>query len=130
MTGLDIEPKFGTAIATVADDGNLRLWDPMSRTSLVPADTDTPNKVNNKEAKLMKGLTDTSSCCFSEDGTGLVISGLASEVATIHSLHLNVPRLKHLCRLVVRKTVHKTKSLSKLPIPTPLVSYLAYQVWL
>lgn len=104
--------KHGYRIATVADDGFLRVW------SLEDSE-ENPLSI----AEIQKPLC----CCYSSNGHVISTGNRAGKIEIFRPQPLGVAKLQHLCRMSVRQKIQEPKLVDSLQYPFRLKEYLKYK---
>ena len=131
ILSLDIN-RFGSGIITLSDEGRLNLWNPL--------DFEDDNTETNTNSYLLNTspidetlLGDDKicrSCQFVDGETAILVPNLTSANARMISVAFTAPKLKHLTRLEIRKSVPDPEKLNLLRLPRSLISFLRYDIWL
>ncbi|KAH3877418.1 WD repeat and SOCS box-containing protein 1-like isoform X1 [Dreissena polymorpha] len=104
--------REGQFLATVADDGYLRVWD-------INGDCTNPKWV----AETPKPL----SCAYSTNGHVIAVgSGTDGIIEFFQPEQIEVSPLQHLCRAIIRKNL-PSQSVDFLPMPSKLKEFLKYK---
>ncbi|XP_045171535.1 WD repeat and SOCS box-containing protein 1-like [Mercenaria mercenaria] len=104
--------KHGYRIATVADDGYVRVWS-LESLSENPVDI----------AETRKPLC----CSYSSNGHVIATGNRAGKIEIIRPQHVEVARLQHMCRMKIRQRVQETQQVDHLHFPFRLKEYLKYK---
>lgn len=131
ILSLDVN-RFGSGIITLSDEGRLNLWNPL--------DFEDDNTETNTNSYLLNTspidetlLGDDKicrSCQFVDGETAILVPNLTSANARMISVAFTAPKLKHLTRLEIRKSVPDPEKLNLLRLPRSLISFLRYDIWL
>lgn len=125
ILSLDIN-RFGSGICTLSDEGRLNLWNPLD------FEDDNKNLLNTSpiDETLLGDDKICRSCQFVDGETAILVPNLTSANARMISVAFTAPKLKHLTRLEIRKSVPDPEKLNSLRLPRSLISFLRYDIWL
>ena len=122
--------KFGNAIVSLTDKGQLSIWNPMNKRLFY----DEKDQIVNSSPEEELNFSDEASfqsCCFTQGDRFILASNFTADCTRSIAIYTTVPNLRHLCRLIIRKNIPESRKLSKLSskIPPRILKFLSYDIW-